>query len=677
MKSPIWIVIIALALTVSCQSTKQTKSTEPASPSLLIFTMPDNNKDLVTKAEFERVYAKNNGGPKVAATHLDAEYREYLDLYINFKRKVYAAEEQGLDTTAAFKQEFEVYRKQLAEPYLRAKEVEEKLVEEAIKRGQYAVKASHLLLKVDENAAPNDTLAAYNRIMAYRDSVQQGLADFNALAERVSEDPSAKTNRGNLGYFTAFDMVYTFENAAFNTAVGTVSQPVRTQYGYHLIYVADKIATGGAKRAAHIMVRIGERYSAKDSTQAVSRINELYAKLKAGEDFAKLAQQYSDDPSSSANGGDLGDRLLIPAMEEVKIKLRTNDFSRPFKTQFGWHILKVTESGSNKEPEELLAEVRNRVSRDARSQLSKEAMFDRIKEEYHYTLNEANYNAFRAILDADFPRGVWKPSDKATPLLVNTLFTLNASEKPSAKETPLLKRSINDFVLYYRKNRLRFPGMNPFQAADKAMEQYVNAELIKYEESQLPAKYPDYRHLLQEYRDGILLFTLMEEKVWRKAVEDTLGLDAFYQANTNEFYQNRTVDAIVYKAPSLTTLIKVQDMLKAGASDSAIDSVLNQNSALSLTVREMSFEDGKDDIDPKLFSELPGYVSQPAIVKGGGYRIIKVVKVRPAGVKEFERARPEAITKYQDYLEQEWLKDLSYRYPVDINENVFGNLFKN
>ena len=257
------------------------------------------------------------------------------------------------------------------------------------------------------------------------------------------------------------------------------------------------------------------------------------------------------------------------------------------------------------------------------------------------------------------------------------LFTLNREAKPSSKDTPLLKRSLNDFVLYYRQNRLRFPGLNHLQAADKALDQYVNSELITYEESQLPAKYPEYKHLLQEYRDGILLFTLMEEKVWRKAVEDTTGLEYFYNDNTSEFYENRTVDAIVYQAPDLSSLTQVQRLLGIGASDREIDSLLNMNSALSLTVREMTFEDGEDDIDPKLFSELPGYVAQPAVMQGGGYRIIKIKETRPAGTKSFERARPEAITKYQDYLEAQWLKDLSYRYPVEVGEETFGRLFKN
>jgi len=257
------IAFFALLLSLAaCNSTKEVAEKPvqtPASPVLLDF-----DKEDVTKAEFERVYQKNNGGYAQAKNHTTEQFQEYLDLYINFKRKVFEAEDNGLDTTRAFKQEFETYRRQLAQPYLPAKEVEDKLVKEAYERSLYTVKASHLLVNVSETATPADTLAAYNRIMSYRDSIVSGEKDFAYMAEKYSEDPSAKENKGNLGYFSAFSMVYPFETAAYSTNVGEVSMPARTRYGYHLIYVADKLKSGGTKRASHIIIRVGERFSAND-----------------------------------------------------------------------------------------------------------------------------------------------------------------------------------------------------------------------------------------------------------------------------------------------------------------------------------------------------------------------------------------------------------------------------
>ena len=217
-------------------------------------TLLDFGREQVSKADFERVYAKNNGGPEAAALHSTEQHREYLDLYINFKRKVFQAEDLGMDTTAAFKSEFATYQKQLAQPYLSAKDVEDALIREAYDRSKFAIRASHILLQVAEGALPEDTLLAWDKIQGLRDSAVQGLADFGDLAARHSQDPSAAKNKGDLGYFTVFDMVYAFESAAYNTAKGDISTPVRTRFGYHIIQVNDRVSFPGKKRCAHIIV---------------------------------------------------------------------------------------------------------------------------------------------------------------------------------------------------------------------------------------------------------------------------------------------------------------------------------------------------------------------------------------------------------------------------------------
>lgn len=676
MKRLTWMLLALAFAWTACTSTKSVTNDLPQSPALLTFDLPSGKQDVVTKAEFERVYAKNNGGPDKAKLHPRAELREYLDLYIKFKRKVYAAEAKGLDTTTAFKQEFETYRKQLAQPYLRAKEVEDRLVEQALERNQESVKASHLLIRVDESALPNDTLIAYNRIMRYRDSITSKAVSFGDLAERVSEDPSAKQNKGSLGYFSVFDMVYPFENAAFQTAVGDVSMPIRTQFGYHLIYVEDRIRTSGPKRVAHIIVRVGDRYGAKTETQAEARINEIYAKLKGGQSFGELAQQYSDDPSSRENGGDLGEGRLIPEMENLKMTLSAGEYSRPFKTQFGWHILQVTESANAKPAEEVEAEIRNRVARDTRSQLSRTAMIDRIKESYNFTLESANVNQFKSIATSDLTTGNWKATGEQEAIMALPLFHMFETANPGKKDQPTLTRTLKDMMVYYKENRIRFPRLTPIQAVDKLVAQYTQAEAVAYEEARLPAKNPEYRHLLKEYRDGILLFTLMEDMVWRKAVEDTLGLQRFYDDNLDQFSRNKTMETMVYLSSDLSKLNVVQRMLGEGYTDRQIDSMLNKSSSLAVTVREQSFEQGEDDIDGQFFAKSVGYVSSPFAAPGGGFRLIRITGFMPAGTKSFEEARPEAITLYQDYLEQDWLKDLGYRYPVKISETVFDRLYK-
>lgn len=637
---------------------KKPKSPQDTSPVLLTF----GNKQVVTKAEFERVYQKNNGGYEKAKTHTPEQYREYMNLYINFKRKVFEAEAMGLDKQAAFVQEYEPYRKQLAQPYLTAKEVEERLVQEAYDRSKTIVNADHLLVNLAENASPTDTLAAWQKIMAYRDSVVKGGKDFGYMAAKYSSDPSAKSNRGNLGYFTAFDMVYPFESAAYNTPVGSVSMPVRSQFGYHLVKVNDRKPFDGKKRVAHLIVRVGDRFSAKDTAQARKRIFEIYDQLKAGADFAELVRQYSDDASTSGKGGDLGFGRLIPEMEAAKATLGAGEYTRPFQTSFGWHIMKVTEVEQLKSFDESKSQLKQKISRDSRAQISREALIERVKKSGGYKANEAILSDFAAKLPADFSRGAWKPDSGAK--FVGVLFSIGDTV-----------RTLQQFVDYLQTKRPRFQNLPPAEAARAAFKQYADEEVIHFEEARLPEINPDYRYLLKEYHDGILLFTLMEKMVWKKAVEDTVGLRKFYETNREQFKADESLDIREYRTTKREVAEQVLAMLKEGKTDAHIDSTINKTSSIALTRTRTFMERGKSNADPALFAQPVGYIS--GIIEDKNMFRIQVIEQKlPAGIKVFDMARSECITKYQDYLDQEWLKELAKKYPVKVNEKVFTQLYK-
>lgn len=632
----------------------------------------DFGREQVGLEEFERVYQKNNGGYEAVKGHSPEQYREYLDLYVNFKRKVFEAEDMGIHETEAFRKEFEGYRKQLVEPYLTASDVEEALIKEAYDRQGMAVKAAHLLLRLAPDAPPEDTLRVFQRISALRDSVVSGARSFAYLAEKYSEDPSAKQNQGDLGYFSAFDMVYPFESAAFSTPVNSVSQPVRTQFGYHLIQVSDKAAISGEKTAAHIIIRVGDRYTAKDTTQAEKMIREIYEKLEAGEDFAALARQYSDDPSSAANGGELGTGRLIPVMENIKVKLQEGDYSEPFTTPYGWHIMKVTQVSARPDFEAARAEIKARISRDSRSQISREALISRIKKNYGYTPFPDNVQAFIDHLDNRFPIGGWQPDSTQFALYQKPLYQLEGEEPVS----------LQALVDYYLAKRPRYPRSTPEEAARGVLDNFVRDQLLAYEEAQLPVKDPEFGHLLKEYRDGILIFTLMEQKVWKKAVEDTLGLRQFYEDHKDRFFVEAMADVREYQSPSESVISEVKTLLEQGKADAYIDSVVNRNSSLTLRVITQTYEKGRKDDqllglpwDEVFFSQPEGAIS--AVRKEGEtFKVLVIEKKYPAGIKSFDKAKSACITQYQDYLEAQWLKELAEKYPVEINENAFANLYK-
>ncbi|MDB5262459.1 MAG: peptidylprolyl isomerase, partial [Adhaeribacter sp.] len=301
----------------------------------------------VYTAEFEYVYHKNNGNAENANTR--ASIQEYLDLYTNFKLKVMDAESRGLDTTTAFRQELEGYKQQLAQPYLTEKSVTEKLIREAYDRMQKEVNASHILINVAPDAEPKDTLAAYNKVLELRKRLVAG-EDFAQLAHAFSEDPSAKENYGKLGYFTALQMVYPFEDAAYKTLPGQLSQPIRTRFGYHIIKVNDVRSAQGEIKVSHIMVRATPGLPKADSVAAKKKIDEIYTRVARKQNWDQLVAQFSEDVSSAENGGELpwfGTGRMIGNFEEAAFKLaKPGDITRPVQTPYGWHIIKLIERRS-------------------------------------------------------------------------------------------------------------------------------------------------------------------------------------------------------------------------------------------------------------------------------------------------------------------------------------------
>lgn len=628
---------------------------------------PDSFK--VSRSDFEYVYQKNNGGWDKAKKSTAQEYRDYLNLYIKFRRKVLDAESMGMDTLASFKTELEGYRKQLAQPYLVEKNVLDTLIREAYERSLYQVSAAHILINLTPEASPEDTLRAYQKIQMIRDSIVNKGMDFGQMAARHSQDPSAKSNKGELGYFTAFNMVYPFESAAYRTPVGKVSQPVRTQFGYHLVYVKDKFKSKGSQYVSHIIIRVGENYSAKDTSSALAKINEIHKKLKAGEDFASLATQFSDDPGSAPNGGELGSSRLLPEMEDWKRKLNPGEFSEPFMTPYGWHILKVNKMDPVPPFDEAKADIRNRVQKDQRSNLPEEVFMSRLKREYKPELNQATIDKFVSTLGKEYTQARFQPDSTRQDLYQLPVLQLGSVNK---RET----RSLNDFIDYYKTLRSESTSGATIQAAVmKNMNSFMEKELLKYEEAQLPVKYVDYKELYREYRDGILLFSLTEKKVWKKAMEDTVGLKAFYDRNKSNFTAGERLKIREYRSTDSAKMAEVMQYILAGKTEREIDSLANEKSALNLRIQLLIMDNKNPDLPAGWMNTAP-LGPGPIRKRDKQFVIQQYVEKLPAGQKSFEEARSECITKYQDELESNWNSELEKRYPVVINEGIFRTLFK-
>lgn len=531
----------AVLLLAGCQATKPT-ATGPSRPGPAIETL---GPVAVPASEFAYVYRKNNGTAADYGTR--PSVAEYLELYTNFRLKVLEAEHRGLDTTQAFKRELDGYRQQLAQPYLTEKSVTDQLVREAYDRMGQEVSAAHILVRVAPDAAPADTLAAYQKIVALRQQVLGG-ADFSTLARQQSEDPSAKENGGSLGYFTAMQMVYPFETAAYKTPVGQVSQPVRTRFGYHLIKVNDRRAAMGEMKVAHLMVRVNAHAPAADSITARKKISELYARLRKGESWDKLVAQFSEDAGSAANGGELppfGTGRMIPSFEAAASRLqKPGDIAPPVQTPYGWHIIKLIEKQPVPTFAALEPTLKSKVAKDSRSELNRTAFLKRIRQEDQFLEIPAAKAQALARADTALVAGRFRYTAPATQKKGKAhaadnlvLFTI--------RQQPYL---VKDFLQYVAQNQRPRPGAQPAFLMQQLYDQYVDQRLTDFEKNALDTKYEDYRMLAKEYRDGILLFQLMDEKVWSKAIEDSVGLKKFFAANQDKYQWGPRVEATVVSA---------------------------------------------------------------------------------------------------------------------------------
>jgi peptidyl-prolyl cis-trans isomerase SurA len=467
----------------------------------------------ISADEFERIYSKNFA---VNSTEKQS-VEDYYTLFLNFELKVSAALDARLDTLKSFKQELKTYRDQLAKSYLTDNETIDKFVREAYSRMQTEVNVSHIMVMVPQNSSPADTLKAYHKISDIRKRLLSG-ESFEKLAVELSEDPSAKSNLGNLGYFSVFRMVYSFENAAYNTKTGEISQPVRTQFGYHLIKVLGTRQSAGEIKVAHIMVAVPQDAAASKWNEAREKIFKISDRLTKGEDFGALARELSDDQNSGRNNGELPlftSGQMVPEFEIPAFALKNpGDISQPVKTSFGWHIIKLIEKQGVKPFDQVKNELKSKVMRDERAVITSNSFVTKLKKKYSYKEFPKNLVCFYGI-DSTIYKGNINFKNQCD--LTNSVLRIDKEDY-----------SGNDF--------LQFLKTIPPPAGNTPISNYINQSFNKfkdktflsYEDVNLEKNYPDFHHLVGEYHDGILLFNIMEDQVWGKASKDTVGLQNYY-----------------------------------------------------------------------------------------------------------------------------------------------------
>jgi peptidyl-prolyl cis-trans isomerase SurA len=625
----------------------------------------------VTVGEFMAVYQKNDmkKGDPIDTKKLE----DYLSLYINFKLKVREAEELGFDTVSSFVTELRGYRDQLAKPYFTDEGTIDRLVKEAYDREQLDLRTRHIFVKVAPDALPMDTLTAWHKISKIRERLLSGEA-FEKVAFEASEDPSARDreanqqhpfiagNRGDLGYFTVFDYVYPFETGAYTTAPGNISPIIRTEYGYHIIKVVDKKPALGKMMAAHLFMAIPKNGTHADSVRVAQKIDSIYNLLKAGAKWEDMVRKYSEDRGSAMKGGVLpkfGVNRMVPEFIDAMYKIeKEGDFSAPVQTPYGWHIIKLIERKRPGTFDEEKADLKVKVQKDGRAELARQAILTMIKNECHFVEMPETVKDFYTVVTDSIFAGKWDVS--LAKKLTKPMFSINNTAYTQ-----------KDFADYLAKNQHKTEKQKIQFFVNKNFSEYENDKLLKFENTQLESKYPDFKNLMNEYRDGILLFDLTDQKVWSKATKDTTGLKEYYEGHKDSYMWDERLEATIYTLKNPKLAQKVRNFITSGLSDEALLKEINVD-----TVKTLKIESGKyskkenkyiDAIKwiPGISNDIP---TDPAVV------IVNVKQILAPEVKTLNEARGLITNDYQNYLEKIWVEYLHNKFKVTVNKDVLAHI---
>ena len=601
--------------------------------------------------EFIRVYNKNLN---LVQDDSQKNVNSYLELFVNYKLKLSEARALRYDKDPKYINEFKSYKNQLTQSYLTDKNVTDDLVREAYDRTVNEIKAQHILALLDE--VETDTLAAYSKIEAYRARFIN--EDFESLKKELHNGKSIFVE--DLGYFSAFKMVYNFESAAYETEVGTVSQPFRTRFGFHVVKVLEKRKSKGEVSVAHIMISNTQ----KDTTLvAKDRIEELHRLLLQGEDFGELAKQFSDDKSSSMRGGELkpfkSGQINSEIFETTAFELSpSNPISKPIQTQFGWHILKYINKIPVQSFDKMQPEMINKVGKDSRSQLVKAKMLEQLLVEYQIETPNSSLATLESNLSYNTSQNIWElPSE----------FDKNQSFLSIKNQT----YSFGDFLEYLNKNQKSInKKWSTSIVVNKQFASFLEKSVFTYKEENLENENEEFAHILNEYREGLLLFELMQDKIWEGAKNDSIGLQEFYNSNKQNYIWPDRIEGSVARSADAKYIKKVRKYWSKNQSNKVIDEALNEEQ------QNVMFSNGEFELEhPKLPKRIQFKTGISKVIEeNSNFYAVNVTALKPSTPKTFEEAKGQLLADYQIVLESDWINELRAKFKVDINQDVLAKV---
>ncbi len=632
-------------------------STSVFSYSQALFTYGNN---VVGKDEFLKAYNKN----KATTASKEQALRDYLDLYIKFKLKVQAAKELRLDTLPALETDLQNFRSQIEDGYLKDNREMDILIDEAYNRSKKDIHTSHFYVAIDGKMQPADTLKAYKAINEAYDELKKGKTDYEDILAEIKEKITPVLGN-DLGFITAFTLPYEFENIVYNLKPGEISKPYRSKKGWHIFKNEEQRPAVGKVKVAQILFAVPAGNNVfRDHVKQLS--DSVYKAIKSGADFSELAKKYSDDKMTYMNGGlmpEFGVAKYDGGFEKVAFSMKEDgDVSEPFQTEFGYHILKrisLSPVPANKNDEAFMYNLTQEVLNDNRIESAKEKFLKEI-------FSKTGYKKNNAINEA----ALWKITDS---------FTL-ANKKIAAG-------NLNDqSILLFFNNNSRVTVGDWLQYAKRAKDNTQTSNALSY--TQLLKNYlaitatenyrnrlqefnADFKYQLKEFKEGNMLFEIMEKNVWSRASADSAGLVKYYDQHKSNYLWNVSADAVLYSCPNATTAKNAIEQIQKGRS---WKDVMSENPT-QLQADSGRYELGQIPVIDRTNFTI-GLITAPVTNTGDGTTVFaQIIKLYPASQqRNFEDARGLVINDYQTFLEQKWIEQLKRKYPVKVNEKVFQSL---
>jgi peptidyl-prolyl cis-trans isomerase SurA len=623
-------------------------------------TLFSYGKNTVDARDFINAYEKNNVVPDHTAKNIDS----YLQLYINSRLKIKEAYDRGYDTLPQQIEDLANLRSQIIENYMNDPEILDNLVMEAFHRSQKDIHVAHIYIGFPVTNGNEDTSIAFKKINDAYSLLKNG-KDFASVAQQFSEDPSVKTNKGDIGFITVFSLPYDFENIIYNTSPGKFSGIYKSKHGYHIFKNLGERKPFGKIKAAQILLAVPPGADAATEKNIAHLADSLYKRLIAGDDFETLAKLYSNDFISASAGGLLptfGIGQFDPVFESTVYKLSNKTVSKPFRTAHGFHIVKKISTIpviSDKNDKANLTEIRNKIQQNDRMAVTEKRLYEKVIKKAGLKKLSYDEKEFVILTDSllDFKR-------LAFPIKMTTqtaLFNLGDSEL-----------TMTDWIAYAQTYRYKTDGSG-MKSYSQLMDEFKHDVAKKYYRNHLEDFNDDFRRQVMEFKDGNLFFEIMQKEIWSHAQDDSIGLKNYYDAHRAKYMWNESADAIIFYCGDENTASQLNSILKKNPENW-------KNSIVSFGEKVIT------DSARFEFSQIPakdkkniqaGAITKPVINENDKTASFAYVTKLYNGPEQrsFAEARALVLNDYQDYLEQQWVNKLRKKYPVEINQKVLRTLY--